>query len=429
MYFRFPLFHLKKHNGLTYCFVIVLFAVENFGYLIPVSEKLIGPFKFSDIGFFLATIWIFAIVIKVRFNVRKLGLPLIPVLYFFVWFFSATVNKSLYGQSYLDSFIRSRRLLLAILLLYAIVIALQKGFIVIEDVLKIVMLVAIFELVIDYTQFLLSDVIQFTYYNIQERYNSARLRAPYLLVLIAGYYSFDNYLNSKYKKASLIMAIMSFFLLIGICKHRAPSIILLGTILIAYLLWKKKATNKVIIGIVILLVVLPTILNSTLIRDSLRTAVSTDANVNTLIIRDRSRAYYLEELTKSWAFGFGESYNNNLMGKMNEGERYGFIRDDTGIWGFLYSHGIVGAIWVFAFFFSYLKKAYRLYSSNKRYVYVLYLIFEVANLYMGMHWYYDYQYPLFITCGLLDYEFLCHKKSSTSREDIRIWSYDETANE
>ena len=263
---KLPRFHLKKHSGLTYGLFFVILATENFAYLLPASNEIVGPFKFSDIGFLSAFIWFFCVFLKSGFKFKSYKLPLIPILYFAVWFCSSTINRTLYGQSYLDSFIRSRRILIAILLMYAIIIALEKGYIILDDVISIIMAVAVFEIIVDYLQFGLSDVVQYTFYEISERYDTARLRAPYLLVLIVGYYNFDNFLNGKNKKYSIFIFALCAFLLVGICKHRAPSIILFGTLIISYLLWKKNIAKKIIIGAIILLIGVPIVLNLPIIQ-------------------------------------------------------------------------------------------------------------------------------------------------------------------
>lgn len=423
MKIKIPKLQFKKRSGLIYGLLFVFLAIENFGYLVPATEILIGSMKYSDIGFLCAAAWIFIVFIKTKLQFKGCKLPMIPILYFVVWFLSSRVNRILYGQSYLDSFIRNRRILLGIILMYAIIIAVQKGYLIFEDVLAAMFFVGLLELLIDFAQFFLSDYIQFTYYIIDERYTTARVRAAYLLPLIIGYFSLDNFLNRKNKEVNLLVFIGSFFLLVGICKHRAPSLIVICTVLAAYLLWKKEMQVKFLLGIMGALVIVPLMLNLPIVQDAFKTAVSTDVNVNTLLVRDRAREYYLEEITKSPFAGFGESYKTNLQGRLNEGGKYGFIREDNGVWGFLYAHGIVGIAWVALLLISNGRKAYRLYKQKRRYVYLLYLLYETANLYMGMHWYYDYQYVLFLALALLECDYQAMETAViTQKEVVGTWA-------
>lgn len=83
---------------------------------------------------------------------------------------------------------------------------------------------------------------------------------------------------------------------------------------------------------------------------------------------------------------------------------------DNGVFGFLYCHGILGIVWLISLFFQMLKKSSYIMLKKRNYSYILYAIYEVLNLYMGMHWYYYYALPFVLFLCLLNYEYYERKE-------------------
>lgn len=404
MKLKIPKLKFDKRNGLTFGLLFVIMATENFGYLIPHLEEMAGPLKYSDIGLLSAAVWITAIFIKKVKRISFKKISIIPALYILIVFLSGRVAQGMFGQSIVLSFVINRRLIVGIVLYYAIVIALRERYITENDFIRILFIQVTFEFIIDFLQYALADV-QFTYFQIDERYMDARVRVAYLLPLAVGYISMDKVLHKKNMEFYAIYTILSILLVSVVCKHRAPTIWILATIGCAYLLWKKNVAKKIIIGVAASIIILPIVYNLPIVQDSIRTASSQSMSVNSLIIRERAREYYILQLQRSPLFGFSEPYPTVLAASSNSGRSLGYIRADNGVIGFMYAHGIIGLVWLLLFFLSALRRASYVYKKLDNYAYFLYFIYETMNLYMGMHWYYDYQYVLFLMLAPLEYDY------------------------
>lgn len=405
MKLKIPKLRFDRTNGLTFGLLFVIMASENFGYLIPHLEEMAGPLKYSDIGFLSAVVWTIVVFLKKikRINFKKT--TIIPLLYIPIVFLSGRVAQEMFGQSMILSLIINRRLIAAILLYYAIVIALKERYITENDFIRILFIQATIELIIDYLQYFMADIFQFTYFQMDERYMDARVRAAYLLPLAVGYLSLNKVLHKKNMGFYALYTGLSILLVIVVCKHRAPTIWIIVTIGCAYLLWKKNLGKKIIIGMAALIIVCPIVYNLPIVQDSIRTASSQSMSVNSLIVREKARDYYLLQLLKSPLLGFSEPYTTALAAVNNSGRNLGYIRADNGVVGFMYAHGVIGLIWLLLFFVSAFGRSIFVYRKLDNYAYLLYFTYEIMNLYIGMHWYYDYQYVLFLVLALLEYDY------------------------
>jgi len=405
-----PRFQLERKNGITFGLLFVVAAIENFAYLVPATQVFIAPIKYSDIGFLSALLWSAYVFLKCGFisskkNIKMKEWFLTPALYIAVVFASGVVASSLFGQSMVLTLIRNRRIIAAIILFYAIVAALKNRLITRRDFITILFIQIFAEIIVDLLQFAAADNAVIAYYDIGERYESVRVRAAYLLPLIGGYIALSSFIRGRCRLFYAFFVSFAVILLAVICKHRAPTIWILLTAGVAYLLWKKNLNKKIILGLLILIIAVPLIYRLPIVQDAITTAMSQDGRINSLIIRNRAREYYFERLQYSPWLGFGEPYQTVTEASLAVGIYYGFIREDNGVFGFMYAHGIVGVIWLVFLFAGIIKRSALVYRRKTEYSFLLYYIYEICNLYMGMHWYYDYQYPFFLMLALLEYEY------------------------
>lgn len=406
-----PQLRLERKNGITYGLLFVVAAIENFAYLVPATQVFIKPIKYSDIGFIAALMWSAYVFLKCGFISKKKKMRrdewfLMPMLYIVLVFASGMIAKNLFGQSLVLTLIRNRRIICAIILFYAIVIAVKNRLITRKDFITIIFIQITIEMVVDLLQFVVADDVIVAYYDIGERYDSVRVRAAYLLPLIGGYIALSNFIKGRCRAFYCFFAGFAFFLLAVICKHRAPTIWLIFTAGVAYLLWKKNLNKKIMLGLLIITIAVPLIYRMPMIQDSIATAMSQDGRVNSLIIRNRARDYYFGRLHYSPWLGFGEPYSTVTEASVAATSYYMYIREDNGVFGFMYAHGIVGIIWLILLFAGIIKRSAVVYKKKTEYCFLLYYIFEICNLYMGMHWYYDYQYPFFLMLALLECDYI-----------------------
>lgn len=408
---------IKVPNVSTSLFFLTVLSMQEFAELIPTTLFVIpGLFKYSDIGIIASIVFFiwsyFGVKSKEKVNYTYAKYI---VAFLIIMFISLVMPDYFFGQSIILGFRVKRKLIICFLLYFPVTRLLKTGQIGYKQLLKILFIVGTFELIVYTLQYLLVDIVTFTYIDTTEmRYNSTRLRVPYLLPLILGLKCLSDVMTGKVKKMRgiamhTIYFVWAFFLLVIICKHRAPALILACTIGLAYVIWKKKLTVKILSGIIVFAILVLFVFNSTLVYQMFDSTMQGIFNSLTgdisLSIRQSGQAYHLQRLLQSPIFGFGPPHNNNSAAYYASGAAYGFYLIDNGIVGFMYVHGIIGVIWLVLLFIKSYRMSWNLYKKKISYLFILYFFFETANLYIGMHWYYSYTLPFVMVLVMLEYEY------------------------
>lgn len=403
-----PLFKIKKVNVITIWFFLVVVSLENFSWLIPADQYIImNTIKYSDIGVVLALIWIFYVFVFIKYK-NRINYSFIPLFFCAIVLVSGVAAYYHLGQDFSLSVRQNRYIIVCMILYYAIVKCLVTNCMEKEDVLKIIAFQAVVEIVLFICQRVLADSVVFLNVSIDMRYGTARVRASYLLALVYAFLCIDRLLNGKNRAFNTIMSISGMSVLVIVCKHRAPTIILLLTLFIIYVIWKKGLPTKVILGVILAVIAVSVVTNSTIFMDSIIGIINGDKNLE---IRFLGNSYYLQQLKKSPLVGFGTPNINYLPAMRASGYYNSIVLADNGIFGFVYCFGVIGLIWIVELYIQNYKKAIFLYRKNKTYIYLMYLIFETGNLYMGMHWYYYYTLPFVLILTLMDYDYKCEKNN------------------
>lgn len=414
---------LKKNNIITITLFITIWAVQGFAQLVPNFEYLgIGIFRVFDIGIVMAVAWTIWVYVSIR-DRKKINYRYgrLVIMFFVMVFLSSCMSYIFFSQPVYGGLLTKRSILACFLLYFPITKCLQGGVLKKEDLRKILFTVGTIELMVYIIQFILVDVISFTYLDLTEvRYNTSRIRFPYLLQLILGLICLSDLLGHrcrsfKEKLIHLLYILGSIFLLAGICRHRAPTIILIGTIGIGYFLWKKNISIKMMAGTIILVVGIVIAGNSTFFLNTVDGIINRGGKNDTLTVRDSGRAYYISRIKESPLFGYGGAMISNKKAQLSAKSKKNYYLDDNGIVAFTYLHGLVGVGWLAIFFYKTYRLSYHLYKQKNKYEYLLYIIFETVNLYIGMHWYFHYPFPFVAMFTLLGDE-IDHKESFNAKK-------------
>ena len=413
---------IKKRNLATWLFFFTIIALENFSWLIPYDDYMISSLKFSDIGVLLALIWTAYVYVKYKPKKNKYKPMIWPGLFFAVILISSMVCNSKFGQSLGLSIRQVRYLIVCFLLYYAIFRALKFGVLKKEDIVKIIKFQGIAESVIFILQWVLIDKFVFLYTGATFEYANARLRVSYMMPFFLMYLSLNDYMNGKDKTKNLFLAFLGAFILVAVCQHRAPTLIMLVTFIIGFLLWKKGASKKILIAALAGTILIAFISNSTLIQSALNVLFNGASEGNTLTIRNAGRLYYFQQLTNynAWITGLGQANINCSRAYSAAGNLLHYYLVDNGIFGYLYCYGVIGIVWILAFYISILKKSYYLFKHDRKYHFLLYIIFEIGNLYMGIHWFWYYTAPFVLFICLLDWEYQESKENKENKEMIGV---------
>lgn len=401
-------------------FFFVVMALENFSWLIDPDQYIVpGLLKFSDIGVLSALLWMVYVYAECRKRRVKHRASLYPAAFIMIILISSVPCFFYFGQSFGLTIRQNRYIIISFMMYYFIMRALRFGKLRFSDLMAMIKFQALLEIVIFLLQYLLVDKIHFVHTVFDSRYGSARLRVSYLLPLIFAFIALSDFLNGKKKVRNLIYAALGIMILAVVCKHRAPTMLVLATLVCAYFLWKKDYSTKLVVFIIALILLVAVVSNSVMIQDTIRVLLAgQNAGEDNFTIRQLGQAYYFERLTSmhAWLAGFGEPNISNLKAYNASGVKYRYFLADNGVFGFLYCHGIIGIAWLAGFYTSIFKKSYYLLKKDRKYQYILYILFEIGNLYMGMHWYYYYSFPFILIFTALNWEYSNASKGLNNRD-------------
>lgn len=382
-------------------------ALENFCWSTPYYEYLIdGIFKYSDIGIVLALGWCIYVFVLTK-NIFNRKAMIWPAVFIVIAIISHVAGYFYFGQSIFLGIRQIRYLLVCLLYFYATYNSLAYGLLDKEDVYKAIRYVAILEIVLYFAQYFLIDRIVFLEIGATFEYGDARFRISFLFPLIQMYISINELLNGRNRVQNAIIAILGAAVLAVLCKHRAPTLFMLCSFGAALLLWKKNLTAKLIVSGIVLVAIICYISNSHVIQSAFYALFETENPVYTLDIRHAGRLYYFDQLTayKAWITGFGQPNSNCQAAFEASGALKGIFAVDNGIFGVLYEYGLLGVVWVFVFYADIIRRSFVLYRDNNQYHFLLYIIFEIGNLYIGMHWFFYYAAAFMIFMALLNWEY------------------------
>ena len=421
------MFRFKNKNITTYLLLIVVFSLEKFAYLVPTQKYFIpGLMKYSDFGIILALLWILWVFLncckkKSNLDLKRKNKKIFKniIFYYLILTITSSIAANVFFRQPVSWGIRSlRNQIVCFILYFSIINAIDINILDRDDFTKIITVVGIIEIIIYLLQYLLVDKVTFTYIDTSEvRNGTSRLRFSYLLPLILSIKAFDNLLNGKNNKIlNIVIIIFGASVLIVICKHRAPSVIYMVALLIGYLLWKKNIIEKFLIGFIVLILGGTIIFNSSLFQSTFNTLEGKNDDENTMDIRYEGQKYYINQLKKSIIFGYGNANTNCKEAVIASGENDYYYLADNGIIGFAYIYGLLGIVWVFILFYKIINASYFCYRKEKNLFFLVYFIFEIGNLYIGMHWYYYYTLPFILVLVLLNLKYCELKKKGEFNE-------------
>ncbi len=403
---------------------VTLFALENFACLVPENDYIVSIFKYSDIGVALALLWsIWAFLLSIGHNIGKLHF-VAPAVLAVISICCSSVSAYVHlGQPIIQGILPLRRMVVVGLFCFALCRALRLGLISRDRLITMLYIIGVIELILFTAQAILVGHVTFLKLNTDEsRFGMTRLRVPYLLTTVLGIFSFRTVLtNSNLSRSRkifhLIFCIWSILLLGFVVQNRAPTLILIISYILAFLIWHGGMSNK-IVGITVLCVLIAIFSSTDLFQSSLQGLMGQDtsAQTATLTIRQSGQMYYIHKLQASPLFGYGVPNENFPPATIAAGENLHYFAADNGIFGFTYELGLFGLFWLVVLYTSAMKRSIGVFRSTGDFSYLQYFLFEIGNLYIGMHWFYYYPLPFMVVLVLLDTE----RKSNNDGKNLCV---------
>ena len=382
--------------------VVVYILGQNILYLVPVSNN------YNLIAYIvLALLAGYVICVGNDLKIEKSSFSILMLSPFALSLLAAVGEIILYRDaSFIISFRRQMQLWIYGFAYFVFQYVLNRSDKAYVKILRSFIMVAIIQLIIGIAQYIKSDTI-FTYAPMTKRLESIRFYFPIVLMVFAYFWALNLFLNKKKRVASLIVMIAVLFEAMFVQQFRSTLMGILISTVVGFMLWKNVSYKKIGVFLVACIGAYIVYLNIPFLQQSIEYLLDGDTSLN---VRHYLINFILENAETKWLFGAGwvsspmayEYASTPYRVHINWGV---FAFADGGIFSILYSYGLFGVLWVVALWGCILKKAWTLFVKKNNYFYLLFPLYQVATMYIDIHWYiHDQFFVMAMFCALLDYE-------------------------
>ena len=350
---------IRFNLELAFLYLIIISYISFFGFT-EVS---------SDISLVLCVI--FEVYIGIKYSKVK-------VKYDFKWWIISIIvliimssirSNQLYRQPLILGIRAQRQFFFVYMLYFPITKLLKIGVINKEQIEKMIYRIGTILLFLYSIYFFSNGNLKFLNYIYDYRYGGMRLRVDCCIINILLIFSLNNYINGKSKTKNLFLTFFNILVCGIMIKTRLLIVSYIFVFLAFLILWKKNLRKKLFIIIIVILAI-PSVLNSTIIKDTIDTVLENDEDD----IRTIGKAFYIGKIKESPLTGRGfinTQWSNSFIGAKMDEKIYIV---DNGIYGFLFEYGLIGLFWYVYFFICFGKKAINNYKKHNNYWGILYLV-------------------------------------------------------
>lgn len=386
--------HIKKAHTFSLCdikvnvwsillFVFLAFSLDFFYLFDRTSVNLFG-LSLNDIFLiFSLVLFMFVFVTKRRF--QRYHFEKFSIIFFLVVLaivFTSSIGAYLSWNQPILYGLRAQRMFLFSFFIFASYLILYKeGFISKESILRVVYFVAIIELALVYIQWILGEKYIFLKIidTIEIRYGTLRIRANPDLICLCTFISWSAVLNKKNVFRNLLFVLLSVGFVALISKSRMRTLCLLFSLVFSTIFIAKMSVLKKTIISVIVIALLISFFFTSIGQDILLT-IQTGEN-DTSLIRDDGRSFYLRIFNNNPWFAGGYvnlEWQPSVVGSRFDQEIY---VNDNGIFGFIFTYGIFGIIYIFVLYLDILISSIKYFKRTNQFSLISFSIFNLTGLY------------------------------------------------
>ena len=227
------------------------------------------------------------------------------------------------------------------------------------------------------------------------RYESVRLYFDPGLLLIVAFHSFECFLKGKNRVRNAVFLFWIVMFLMVITKMRMMTAAFLVCLVVGLLIWHGTAIKKILFALLGGTAGLAVLSTTAMFQDLMQTVMnlSLDANYG---VRISGRSVFINELMKSPITGRG--YPSISSTKAYEALK-GYLFVDNGIWGLIYSYGIVGLLWWVGMWGSLMRKAWSIRKSTM--FYFIYFLYYIIGIMTDFAWFWSATFSFSIVVAML----------------------------
>lgn len=363
---------MKIKINLLLLYLLILFNTSFFGVI----------YIDSDIALVVDMLFFIYIEVKYR-NIKsyeKRSFSLNVIFVFLLIFISSIRSFQLYEQPLWWGIRAQREWIVCLLLYFPISKLLKIGKIRTGDLEKLIYIIGGILLVL-YVLFYFTKA-SFLNYTYDYRYGGIRLRVDTCIINLLFILCINNFVVGKKRIKNAIYIFVNLMVCALMIKTRLLIVSYAIVILVAIIFWKRNLGKKLLI-ILFLLCLIPSILNTTIIKDTINALLENDSND----IRSVGKQHYIEKLIESPILGRG--YINILSDKAREesGINRNIYLNDNGIIAFSFMYGMIGIVWFGLLWIKLFKMSLNMYENKEQYFCMLYLI-HITILIPNIIWWY-----------------------------------------
>ena len=388
----------------SFHFIVILFILLlrcNIFDMLAINDNLFGSIRVHDLYFIIEILWATSVIfiykgyrIRTRFN---------GIIWSFlgIIIFNCFVSYYIFNQSLLLGFQAQRDIFSGFLVFLALDTLIFYNKVSKKSLLSLIKWFAIIQLTLNSLDYCVYEfmgnrmLLSATIYT--ERYGSARIVYSQIeMIIILMGLCFEEILQKKEKKIWNIVIILwglAFFMLMT--KLRAYTLAIIIAFSFTFLIWKKSGAYKFVIFALLAIVVMFTADKIPLLKDLTGTIFSgTSTSVDTTLIRNSARHYYIEKFSQSPIVGWGFPHSDCEAAFSAQGKSLGYFFTDNGFFSFMYIYGMIGILWLLKFIARYIHLTIYQVKINSSYANVFWGVVQAVMFLTGMFWIVsNYQIP------------------------------------
>lgn len=385
---------IEKRKLSQIFFIIYLILVTGFFHL---ADKDGG--RITDIG--LCFGFVFLLVALRRFSYGGLRYRNIMLFALLLSITSALASTITTGQPFFMGLRPQRQYIVA----WIMYLAISQEFTTDSDIqwlIKTIKACSYIQLTLYIVQFFLADRVVFLQIDILERYGTPRLYGSMVFISLHFLFALSEQIKSeKLLKQNVFDILLIISYIAFIRKGRMITIVFIGMVVVALMLWRGAKSNKIII-LVVGLWLMSFYLTDAVI-ESFMSAISSNSAEASVLVRDSAKDYYLTKLMDNPIMGMGYINTDYPRAAKLAGIGQGYLVVDNGVYGYLYQYGILGGLWCAVVLLKLILDGIRM-SKISEYLPLLFCIFSLLGMQSG-HWisYMEESLMLVIVCFYSDY--------------------------
>jgi len=373
----------SRRKSYLFSLMIILMLSHKFFYMWLQDDYMMGSLKYSDISVILSVLFTGLVLLQYGWP-RENRIKWFVYAYAALTVISALTAYMIYDQSIIRGIFAQRCQLSYLILFLGVERLFEKHVISKNDVVRIIYLMCWIELflcTIQYVYYLISGNLFLTV-GAGSRYESARLYFDPGILLLVVFKSFSDLLSTKRKRIrNFVFIVWTAMFLMVITQMRAMTLAFLVALVVGLVIWKSEWLKKILVAIIAIFVGTKILSRYAIIQDLIKvlTDLNSDANYN---VRNLGRAEFISEFAKSPITGRGYP---SISSSAAYNTLQGYLFVDNGIFGLIYSYGILGLIWWVALWVTVMLKAWRV--RKRQMAYFLYFVYYLVGLVTDFAWF------------------------------------------